>query len=202
MIALCSMHHAQAEAWTVPQMREMKVAPQDRAEVQGRFQWMREDVLAVIGGNFFYETPHMVVFRGEPMIWFERDEDMRLLLNLRVLTASGLPRTRLENNDWFIRGDPVEVESPPNGARLRVRYENGDDVGIRFREWSDSNELGRIFPRALALGSTLNFPLVTAEINVEVGGTNIKFGPTSTQLPGVQITGSVVSHCGAGFVFG
>jgi hypothetical protein len=183
-------------------MREMKGAPHDRPEVQGRFQWMREDVLAVIGGNFFYETPHMVVFRGEPMIWFERDEDMRLLLNLRGLTASGLPRTRLENNDWFIRGDPVEVESPPNGARLRVRYENGDDVSIRFREWLVSNELGRIFPRALALGSILNFPLVTAEIVVEVGGTNIKFGPTSTQLPGVQITGSVVSHCGAGFAVG
>jgi hypothetical protein len=163
---------------------------------------MRDDVLAVIGGNYFYETPHMVVFRDEPMIWFERDEERRLLLNLRVLTASGLPRTRLENNDWVIRGDPVEVDSPPNGSRLRVRYDNGDDVSIRFREWAGPTQLGGTFPRALALGADLRFPLVTAEITIDVGGTDIKFGPTTTRLGGAQLTGNVVSHCQAGFAFG
>jgi hypothetical protein len=180
----------------------MKVQPSDRPDVQGRFQWMREDILVVVGGNFFYETPNMVVFRGDPMIWYERDEERRLLLNLRVLTSSGQPRTRLQNNDWFIRGDPVEVESPPNGARLRVRYDNGDDLTIRFREWTDSSHLETVFPRALALGSELRFPLVTAEVTVDVGGTDIRFGPTSTQLHGIQISGSVVSHCQNGFVFG
>ena len=120
MIALCATHHAKASAWTVDQFRKLKAVPFDRPDVRGRFEWMREDVLAVVGGSFFYETPNMVVFHGEPMIWFERDQQRRLLLNLRVLTASGLPRTQLENNDWIIRGDPIEVDSPPNGSRLRV----------------------------------------------------------------------------------
>lgn len=35
----------------------MKSVRADRAEVQGRFEWMRDDILAVVGGNFFYETP-------------------------------------------------------------------------------------------------------------------------------------------------
>lgn len=200
MIALCAAHHAKAAAWTVDQLREMKAVREDRPAVRGRFEWMRQDILAVIGGNFFYETPNMVVFHGEPMIWFERDQQRRLLLNLRMLTASGLPRTRLENNDWIIRGEPVEVESPPNGSRLRVRYENGDDVVIRFREWADELALKPKYPRALDLGSALRFPLLTAEVTVVVGGTDIKFGPTTTSLPGVQISGSIVSHCGAGFV--
>lgn len=113
MIALCAIHHAQAGAWTGDQLRKMKSQPADRPEVQGRFQWMREDVLAVVGGNLFYETPNIVVFRGDPMIWFERDDDNQLLLNLRVLTASGQPRTRLMNNDWFIRGDPLESRVHP-----------------------------------------------------------------------------------------
>ena len=52
----------------------MKQVPLDRPEVSGRFEWMREDILAVVGGSFFYETPKMVIFRDEPMIWFERDE--------------------------------------------------------------------------------------------------------------------------------
>jgi hypothetical protein len=201
MIALCATHHAKAGAWTVDQLRSMKNISPDRLDIRGRFEWMREDVLAVVGGNFFYETPKMVVFRDEPMIWFERDEDRRLLLNLRMLTTSGLPRTRLENNDWIIRGDPVDVESPPNGSRLRVRYENGDEICIRFREWAESEALHAVYPRALELGSCLRFPLVTAEINVEVGGTDVKFGPTTTRLPGAQITGCIASHCGAGFVF-
>lgn len=201
MIALCATHHGKADAWTAGQLRAMKATTPSGREVQGRFEWMREDVLAVVGGNFFYETPHIVVFRGEPMIWFERDEENRLLLNLRVLTASGKPRTRLENNDWIIRGDPIDLESPPNGSSLRVRYDNGDDVSIRFREWIANSDLGAVYPRALELGSALKFPLVTAEVTVAVGGTTIRFGPTTTQLPGVQITGCIAAHCGAGFVF-
>src|SRR5207244_10356583 len=101
MIALCATHHAKAGAWTAAELRAMKQVPLDRPEVSGRFEWMREDILAVVGGSFFYETPKMVIFRDEPMIWFERDEYRRLLLNLRVLTTSGEPRTRLSNNDWM-----------------------------------------------------------------------------------------------------
>jgi hypothetical protein len=134
------------------------------------------------------------------MIWFERDERRRLLLNFRVLTASGQPRTRLDNNDWIIRGDPVDVESPPNGSRLRVRYDNGDDLSIRFREWEDAEVLGREYPRALDLGQSLKFPLVTAEITFEVGGTNIRFGPTTTNLGGGTMN-MAVAYCANGLVF-
>jgi hypothetical protein len=202
MIALCATHHAQAAAWTPDQTRAMKGIDPERPDITGRFEWMREDLLAVVGGNYFYETPNMVVFRSEPMIWFERDADRRMLLNLRVLTASGEPRARLVNNDWIIRGDPTDVESPPNGSRLRIRYATGDELAVRFREWSDATSLSHVHPRAVALGPMLSFPLVTAEITVEVGGVNIKFGPTSTQIRGTQITGCVAAHCANGFLFG
>jgi hypothetical protein len=201
MIALCATHHAKAGAWTVEQCRAMKSVPVGRPEVRGRFEWMRDDVLAVIGGGFYYETPNMVVFRGTPMIWFNRDDQRRLLLNFRVLTTSGQPRLRLEDNDWIIRGDPQDVESPPNGSKLRVRYDNGDDISIRFREWNDASSLGGVYPRAMALGAQLRFPLVTAEISFEVGGTEISFGPTMTRLGG-QISGFIASHCANGLVFG
>lgn len=201
MIALCAEHHAKAAGWTIADLRSMKAVPADRPEVRGRFEWMRQDVLAVIGGCFYYETPNMVVFRGNPVIWFERDNQRRLLLNLRVLTTSGQPRVRLENNDWILAGDPVDVDSPPNGSQLRVRYGNGDDVSVRFREWLDSAALGSVYPRALDLGPELRFPLVTAEITFEVGGTEISFGPTVTRLRG-QISGLIAAHCANGLVFG
>ena len=202
MIALCATHHAQAAAWTADQLRSMKTIPKDRPEVHGRFEWMREDVLAVVGGNFFYETPNILLFRGQPMIWFNRDEERRLLLNLRMLTTSGLPRARLVDNDWIIRGEPIEVESPPNGRRLRVRYDNGDDLSIEFQEWADSAALDSEYPRALALGQVLRFPLVTAGVTLNVGGTDYQFGPTTTHLSGVQITGSIAAYCANEFAIG
>jgi hypothetical protein len=200
MIALCATHHAKAAAWTVEQCRAMKSVPPDRPDIRGKFEWMRDDILAVIGGSFYYETPNMVVFRDTPMIWFNRDDQRRLLLNFRVLTASREPRMRLEDNDWIIRGNPIDVESPPNGSRLRVRYDNGDDVSIRFREWNDTSSLGGVYPRALDLGERLRFPLVTAEITFEVGGTDISFSPTVTRLGG-QISGFISAYNANGLVF-
>jgi hypothetical protein len=202
MVALCATHHAKADAWSVEQLRQMKAnAGRAAGEVRGRFEWMREDVLAVVGGNYYYETPNMVVFRDQPLIWFERDDERRLLLNLNMLSTSGEPRTSLVNNDWLLRGEPEDVESPPNGSNLRVRYANGDDVSIRFREWSDAGALAKIHERALVLGDELTFPLVTAEVSMFIGGTDQGFRPGETKLGGVTMTGCVASRCGGGLVF-
>lgn len=202
MIALCATHHAKADAWTVEQVRQLKDAVTRSGPVKGRFEWMREDVLAVIGGNYYYETPNMVVFREQPLIWFERDDERRLLLNMNMLSAAGLPRTSLVNGDWFLRGEPEDVESPPNGSRLRVRYANGDEIAIRFRKWVSADALGKVHARALALGDELTFPLLTAEVAMTVGGTDLSFGPTETKLGGVRMTGNVASRCGGGLIFG
>lgn len=202
MIAICATHHAQAAAWTVEQIRDMKRVAPDRPEVQGRFTWMRREVIAIVGGNYFHETPNMVVFGSQPMIWFQRDDEGALLLNIRMLTKSEEPRTRLDNNDWFIRGNPVDVESPPSGRRLAVRYDNGDQVEIEFREWATRESLGIKHERALELGDALTFPVVTAEIGMAVGGSNYRFSPTGIQLGGMHMTGCVASRCGAGLVFG
>lgn len=58
-----------------------------------------------------------------------------------------------------------------------------------------------MYPRALAIGDELAFPLVTAEIALAVGGTNVKFGPTATQTGGFSMSGGVAVRCGAGFAF-
>lgn len=73
MIALCATNHAKADAWPVEHCRGLKAQPHT-ADVSGRFEWMRREVVAIAGGNYYHETPQIVVFRGEPLIWFERDE--------------------------------------------------------------------------------------------------------------------------------
>jgi hypothetical protein len=200
MIALCAEHHAKSAAWTVEDLRAMKQVPPDRPDIRGKFEWMRQGILAVIGGNFYFETPNMVVYRDTPIVIYRRDDQQRMLLNLRPLTTSRQPRLTLENNDWIIRGDPADARSPPNGSQLHVHYDNGDDIKIRFREWPTAHALGAVYPRALALGPMLRFPLVNAEITLKVGGTNINFGPTTTTLGSGAITGFISAYNANGLV--
>lgn len=112
MIALCAIHHAKADAgtFTKEQLREFKQRGRQSAEeIKGRFDWMRRDLLAVVGGNFYIETPIILQFRGSPAIWFNHDDKGYLLLNLRMLTTSDEPRAQIEDNCWLALGTPTEV---------------------------------------------------------------------------------------------
>lgn len=197
MLALCATHHAKADALTAEQCRDLKRGTPDSV-VRGRFEWMRREIVAIVGGNYYHETPRVVVFENEPIIWFERDADGYLQLSIRMLTASREPRTALLANDWIIDGDPVDVESPPNGSYLRVTYENGDDVQVRFREWESSEMVGRTHPAILGLGNSVTYPLVTAEVAMVVAGTQIRFDAKSSQIGGITMTGNVMSRSGTG----
>src|SRR5436190_194003 len=80
MIALCAEHHRKADAgaFTGQQLRHMKRS--DDKAVAGRFDWLRNNLLAVVGGSLYYDTPVILQFRGERAIWFERDESGHMLL--------------------------------------------------------------------------------------------------------------------------
>src|SRR4029079_15500764 len=55
MLALCAEHHRKADAgaFTVEQLREMK--KESPNTVRGRFNWLRNELLAVVGGSFYFE---------------------------------------------------------------------------------------------------------------------------------------------------
>ena len=88
------------------------------------------------------------------------------------------------------------------GSYLRVRYANGDDVAVRFREWPSVAALVTEFEDVARFQTRLPFPLVTVEVTLAVGGTTISFGPRATRLPGLVLTGNFTSHGANGFVFG
>jgi hypothetical protein len=199
MIALCAEHHRKADggAFTVDQLRELKRPAV--TEVVGRFDWLRNDVLAVVGGSLYYETPIIFAFKGERAIWFERDQSGLLLFNIRMVTQSGEQRLRLENNDWLVRGSPVDFESPPSGRRIYARYANGDSLKVEFREITDlaaAHARYAHIPAEHWLSMTL--PITCVEVEEQFGGSEWGFGPTWTKLGGVRIRGAFVSHCGTG----
>jgi hypothetical protein len=129
MIALCREHADKADngSFTNDQLRELKRVGRERAElVRGRFDWMRRDLLARVGGNFYYEQPVILQVGPVPCIWFNRDDDSHLLLNFRMPTLSGEPRAQIEDNWWSVLPDVTECVCPPHGRLVEVSYQNGD----------------------------------------------------------------------------
>jgi hypothetical protein len=143
MVALCAEHHAKAAAFTVEQCREMKLSSSTRRidPVEGRFDWMRHDIVAV-AGNIYYVDMAVIIAAGDtPLLWFNRYEQNHMLLNVRTPDEYGNERVSLIDNDWIIRGNAVDVLSPPNGAHLDIRYADGDRLSLRFKEWKDADAL-------------------------------------------------------------
>ncbi len=199
MIALCGEHHAKADAgaFTEEQFHDFKRRGVERAEeVRGRFDWMRRSLLAFVGGSFYYETPVIFQFRGEPAIWFSRDEEEYLLLNVRMLTVSGQRRLRIEENFWLARGDPEDLECPPSGRLLHVRYPNGDDLRVEFFELEAAAAVRRRYPDAQPEEWGIPFPVTAVEVHKTVGGTNIGFGPRETTLGGLVIRNAFMCRVG------
>jgi hypothetical protein len=199
MIALCAEHHAKADAgaFTVEQLRELKSRP--ARVVVGRFDWRRRELLAVVGGNLYFETPVMVQHRGAPLIWFERDVESNLLLSAKMLSASSEPRLWLDNNDWHLEGPAVDLQSPPNGRLIRVQYPNGDSLRVEFLDLDSASVAAKRYSHfQAAIWPQFKFPITAVELQMQVGGTPYSFGPTESRFGGVTMKGCVFARNAVG----
>ena len=134
MIALCREHADKADhgSFTDDQLRELKRMGRSRAKlVRGQFDWMRRDLLAVVGGNFYYDQRVILRINDIPCIWFDRDEEDYSLLNFKMPTISGRPRAQVESNFWSVTPAVDEVVCPPSGRLIEVAYpKNGDKFRV------------------------------------------------------------------------
>lgn len=187
MIALCREHHdkADAGAYNKEQLRELK--NNSNTKIIGRFDWMRNCILAVVGGNFYYETPIIFQFRQQPAIWFNRDSEGYFLLNIKMLSIVREPRLCVEDNFWIETGNPVDLESPPSGKLLKVEYANGDKIRIEFMELNSIEDIIKRYPDSSPNSWGIQFPITAVEIQEKVGGTEFEFGPRYSKLPGNNI---------------
>jgi len=132
MIALCREHADKADngAFTDAQLRAMKDAGPSRARaISGRFDWLRRDLLAVVGGSFYLKLDVILQIGTRPCIWFSRNEEGEAMLNFWMPASSGLTRARVLENTWLVPPTAADVECPPSGRLLHVRYPEGDERG-------------------------------------------------------------------------
>jgi hypothetical protein len=204
MVALCGEHHSKADAgaYTKAQLRQLKEHPyaKERA-VAGRFDWLRHELLVVVGGNFYLQTSVAVQFRDQPAIWLSRDESGHALLNVSMLSRTPeQPRLTLHESFWLSQGQPDDLECPPSGRLVAASYPGGDSLRVEFFELIDAQALPKRYPDA-QLGNRLPVPMTAVEVQMSVGGTGLSFGPRESRLPGKNVMRNcVMSNCVAGLV--
>lgn len=204
MIALCREHHMQADngAFTKEQLHDLKQSGKDNwRQISGRFNWMRNRLLAVVGGNFYYETPIVFQFNDKPVIWFERDENNYLLLNLQMLSKCNEPRAYIQNNEWFNVGNEEDIECPPSAKKVKMSYPNGDMVSVEFFEINTIEEAVKRYPDAKASEWPIELPITAIEVTNIVANSDLEFNAKETKFGnGNTLKNCFASHCRAGLV--
>jgi hypothetical protein len=186
MIALCSTHHVQAElnTWTKRQLREFKAnAAKSREVVKGRFDWMRYRLLGIAGGNGVYDVSVLFYCSKQPIIWFTRDSNGYLRVNLRKPRNDTEADPLMEDNDWLVGPDVGDIDCPPGGNLLAVRYPNGDVLRVEFRDLATNQDACQRYPALSESLNELDYPLVAVEFRVRIRSLEIDIGPSRMILP-------------------
>lgn len=200
MIALCAQHHKKADggAYTIEQLHALKKDKANAKLVRGNLDWLRKDLLAVVGGNFYYETPRIITIDNIDLVSLVRDEDGYLRLNVNMLSLEPDERIIIEENSWENIGSPLDLRSPPQGKELEISYHNGDYLYLRFIELQSFEQAQQRYETDVF--KDITFPITAVEVNMTIAGTRIELTPISSQLVGIKMTGCLSSHCGGGVV--
>ena len=202
MIALCREHADKADhgAFTIEQLRHLKIEAlkEPRAEVHGRFDWMRRDLLAAVGGNFYYRCPVIFELGNRRCIWFNRDDDGYLLLNFVMPSIAENARAGIEDNFWTVPTKADDIVCPPSGRLVEVTYPNGDRFRAEFSTAATADTLLSRYPVPVLqdVQSELVFPLTIVELWETVAGTTFEFGPRESRIGGITITGGFMADIG------
>ena len=203
MIALCTHHHKKADggAYTNDQLRAFKNNKAHAEKVKGQFDWLRNNLLAVVGGNCYYETLKILQIDGHDVVWFNRDEQGYLRLNVKMLSILPRERAVIEDSIWTNIGAPKDINSPPQGKELRIDYDNGDYLFVKFLVMNTPEQAYKKYKNSALLNSEyVHFAITVVEVNYGIGGTGIEFKQSGTNIQTNNITGGFFSHCGAGIV--
>lgn len=197
MIALCGKHHGKADAgaFTREQLRAFKATAQDRP-VGGRFDWLRRDLIVRVGTNFYFKTPTVLTYGPHQLIWFTRDAEQHLLVNVQLANPHGNPRPVMRESYSALSGKPIDVVSPPSGKLLDIRYQNGDRVRVEFEEVMSEEAGLRRFPTFWPSSHVAEYPATTCDIWYRIAGTTIDIGPSHFKAGGSSLRHGVLENCG------
>jgi hypothetical protein len=134
----------------VEELRELKRNPylSSPQVVAREFGWLRNELILLAGG-FYYNPRVFLRLEGRDIVWFNRDENNSLLMNLDIRDASDHPVILMSDNDWLEVGvaDGIDdIKLKPGGYALTVKASQlGIFFSIEFRNFDQEalKELGQ-----------------------------------------------------------
>jgi hypothetical protein len=195
MIALCLLHAGQADAgdFTKEHLQDLKrKAPESAPEIRGELTWMRREVLALVGGNWYFDTPTILQVGNTPAIAFERDADGFLLLNLQFPSPAGTPRVKIEQNFFTVNPDQIaDVVCAARGRTIQIDYANGDRFRHQYRDIQNQSALMDRYGPLIdgPIPDQIQFPLTVVEVSERAQGM-FDFDADQTRIGGVSMTRS------------
>ncbi|WP_158692683.1 hypothetical protein [Streptomyces roseochromogenus] len=151
---------------------------------------MRHKILMVAADNFSYECYTALEIGGVKSIWFERDEDGYLLLNVKMPTLARRPRAEIEQNVWTVTPGADEVICPPNGRIVEVNHSNGDRFRVEFFTLENSEKFASRYPHMVNCKDMPEYPLTAVEVYETVAGTGLSLTPYGISMGGGHIGGN------------
>ena len=176
MIALCQTHHDQADAgaFTNQQLRDLKKNGRRKQKlVSGKFNWMRNQLLAIISGGQHLDPKVILRIKDKDVIWFERDRNGAFLLNFDCLTTSGEERAYMRGNQWYTSGNETDIDCPPSGKRVKIKYANDDFLEINFVVLESAENFELRYKENFEWGEFAKFPLTAVELEFNVSGSEL-----------------------------
>lgn len=194
MIALCPSHHAKADggAYSNEQLHKFKKNKVNSEIVKGNLDYLRNKLLAIVGGNFYYDIEDIITIDGEKIISLRRDNEGYLRLTAKVPSMMPEERLVIEDHSWEKIGLPKDLRSPPQGKELEVTYKNGDYLFLRFGIIKDRDEAKKRYNTDILDKFNIEYPITTLEINLRIANTSINLTPKGSKIGGAYIRGSII----------
>jgi hypothetical protein len=200
MIALCREHADKADnkSYTDDQLRLLKSTGSGRGlEVSGRFDWMRREMVALVGGNAYFGVDLLICMGTDPVVWFSTNGNGERMINFKMPTQPGVPqRAAMIDNFW--RVDPKDASvfvCPPSGRTLKVVYANGDYFKCEFDDIEDANALKKALPKLPYINSyAFQFPFTLVRLDQEAAGTSLKLRSSSMNTGMMDIADCVMKE--------
>jgi hypothetical protein len=138
----------------------------------------------VAGGNFYYNNRVAIALRGDPLIWFNVDEEGYKLLNLKLFDHNGNLRVHIEDNIWQVKAGVNDIECPPSGKELKLYLDNGDNIRMRFNEVNSEEDFNKFYPGVNSSIMTDEYPFSALNVALKLKTFNIDFQERKTSING------------------
>ncbi|MYL70576.1 hypothetical protein GLW00_06935 [Halobacillus litoralis] len=136
MIALCPIHHRQADqgAWSIEDLHQMKKAKK-REKPKGRLGWSIDEGVVICGNNYLFSPSLTLRMKGKELFKLEQDQKGKISVNTLLWNNQKEIVAEVKNNDMLLNhmiaddidcmasGKEIYFRAPDNSNFIKIKFE-------------------------------------------------------------------------------